>query len=282
MAAGSLEDPTTSPGGGAAMGEVRPGLLLHLLRLALLPPAAGLLCGVAWPAPTNLPLLPSLSPQGGLPGGGEALPGETPHPAADGGFMADGGGEGMGAPAVRRKAPKIFYATRTHSQIAQVGAGGFWGRCCSPLLLLCGTRVGAAHSPLFFPSSQPGGQGAEAERVQAAHGGAGGCWGTGALAGEGWRRTGSGERPCAAPTSIQLAASLPPPSHRRAPASTTASTCTPRGRAAWTRRARSCSRSRGWVDGWGLLGAGCWARRGFFGGGQAWPASFRAQPPAPL
>lgn len=38
---------------------------------------------------------------------------------------------------MRRKPPKIFYATRTHSQIAQVC--GVWGvGACSGLLVECG------------------------------------------------------------------------------------------------------------------------------------------------
>ena len=47
---------------------------------------------------------------------GAAAP-ASPTELGDGGFMADGG-EGE-APPPRRKPPKIFYATRTHSQIQQ-------------------------------------------------------------------------------------------------------------------------------------------------------------------
>ncbi|PSC69785.1 Fanconi anemia group J-like protein [Micractinium conductrix] len=45
---------------------------------------------------------------------------DAPTSPGDGGFMPAGEGGAEEAPPVRRKAPKIFYATRTHSQIAQV------------------------------------------------------------------------------------------------------------------------------------------------------------------
>lgn len=53
------------------------------------------------------------------------LGGPQPPSPGDGGFMPAGeGGAAEEAPPRRRKPPKIFYATRTHSQIAQVRKGG--------------------------------------------------------------------------------------------------------------------------------------------------------------
>lgn len=61
--------------------------------------------------------LPSAYPPSAAP------PPEAPAPglATEGGFL-DPGSEAPGAPPVRRTAPKVFYSTRTHSQIAQVVA----------------------------------------------------------------------------------------------------------------------------------------------------------------
>ncbi len=44
----------------------------------------------------------------------------SPGQAGEGGFLPDQGGEAEQALQPRKKAPKIYYATRTHSQIAQV------------------------------------------------------------------------------------------------------------------------------------------------------------------
>lgn len=44
----------------------------------------------------------------------------APAAAGDGGFLPDAAAQEAAAPPPRRKAPKIYYATRTHSQITQV------------------------------------------------------------------------------------------------------------------------------------------------------------------
>jgi len=66
-------------------------------------------------APGPLPDPFAQRPPSSSAGGAAAV---SPAELGDGGFMADGG-EGE-APPMRRKPPKIFYATRTHSQIQQV------------------------------------------------------------------------------------------------------------------------------------------------------------------
>ena len=103
-------------GGGWGSSCLRPQrvcthLLLHPSALCFTKPAPSSICPLFHP-----PRLQTGPCSGGEPG--------------DGGFMPQGeGGEEEGpASGARRKAPKIFYATRTHSQIAQVGAGGAAGR----------------------------------------------------------------------------------------------------------------------------------------------------------
>ena len=72
-------------------------------------------CAPSAPAPP----LPRLQP-GSSSGCGPSAAAEAG--AGDGGFMADAAAQE--APAPRRKPPKIFYATRTHSQIAQARRRG--------------------------------------------------------------------------------------------------------------------------------------------------------------
>jgi hypothetical protein len=65
--------------------------------------------------------------------------------AGDGGFLPDAAAQEAAAPPPRRKAPKIYYATRTHSQIAQVGArAGPARRCGGPYEAFAGCWPAAA------------------------------------------------------------------------------------------------------------------------------------------
>lgn len=123
----------------------------------------------------------------------------SPTELGDGGFMADGG-EGE-APPPRRRPPKIFYATRTHSQIQQARCtqGCLVGMLLSAQLRLPGMTFASdmyslvhagpmlhllrccllpvCRSAARWQTTLPaGGEGAEAQPVPAAHGGAGACW----------------------------------------------------------------------------------------------------------
>lgn len=125
---------------------------------------------------------------GGGCGSGASPDAHQQQPLGDGGFLAPEEGGAPEAAPQRRKPPKIFYATRTHSQIAQVGAAAA-GRCrrwaaafwVLPDAQMCTWPPCAQHPPalpallpLLPPLlPPPGGQGAQALPVLAAHGGAG-------------------------------------------------------------------------------------------------------------
>ena len=133
-------------------------LLVGAGRAAWLGAAAGTTSCV--PAPTCcFSRLPRMHPAHPAP-----IPPLCPHPPrlqagpssgepGDGGFMPPGeGGEEGAAPGARRKAPKIFFATRTHSQITQVGAAGSGGGRCHRT---CGCRIPAAPAMRGGRSADP-------------------------------------------------------------------------------------------------------------------------------